>query len=79
MTFQPEIHSQERAHIQRSLNDQRSPPSVRNIDTKYRSQDTREAAHDDHIHKDTSVNLRSLFYIAGGPDYCWGDSRFCGN
>lgn len=48
MTFQPEIHSQERAHIQRSLNDQRPPPPVRNIDTKYRSQDTREAAHDDH-------------------------------
>ena len=48
MTFQPEIHSQERAHIQRSLNDQRPPPPVRNIDTKYRSQDTREAARDDH-------------------------------
>ena len=48
MTFQPGIHSQARAHIQRSLNDQRSPLSVRNIDTKYRSQDTREAAHDDH-------------------------------
>ena len=48
MTFQPGIHSQARAHIQRSLNDQRSPLPVRNIDTKYRSQDTREAAHDDH-------------------------------
>ena len=48
MTFQPEIHSQSRAHIQRSLNDQRLLLPVRDIDTKYRSQDTREAAHDDH-------------------------------
>lgn len=48
MTFQPGIHSQARAHIQRSLNDQRSPLPDRDIDIKYRSPDTREAAHDDY-------------------------------
>lgn len=57
MTFQPGIHSQARAHIQRSLNDQQSPLPDRDIDTKYRSPDTREVVCD---HPAPSYNTTQL-------------------